>query len=162
MGNQGRELLELASGPERIGEFESGSSCRNADQYHGDAVQSAARSSIGTQEPGRQRSGGVHDVVSRPSSDGVPDRVGSHRAGAPVLLRLSQLQVWRPPYSSACRRDYRANRARHTWRINDSFRCADCMQIELEFQLDEPGNGPLGASSASRIRIFISHSICRP
>ena len=53
MGNRGRELLELASGPERIGKFESGSSCRNADQYHGDVVQSAARSSIGIQEPGR-------------------------------------------------------------------------------------------------------------
>jgi hypothetical protein len=31
MGNRGRELLELASGPEPIGKFESRSSYRNAD-----------------------------------------------------------------------------------------------------------------------------------
>ena len=119
MGNRGRQLLELASGPERIGKFESGSSCRNADQYHGDVAQSAARSSIGTQESGRQRSNWLRDVVSRPGPIGIRDPLGSDRTGAQVFLRLFQLQVWRPPYSSACRRDYTANRARHTWRINE-------------------------------------------
>jgi hypothetical protein len=76
MGNRERKLLELASGPKPTGKFEFVSSCRNADQYHGDVVQSADRSSIGIQKPGRQRSNGVRDVVSRPGPIGIRDPLG--------------------------------------------------------------------------------------
>ena len=34
----------------------------------------------------------------------------------------------------------------------NSFRCADCMQIELEFQLDEPVDGPLIQYSLSNAK----------
>src|SRR5206468_10495310 len=66
--------LFRSSGLERIGRFESGSSCRNADQYHGDAAQSAARSSIGIQEPGRQRSNGIRDMRSEEHTSGLQSR----------------------------------------------------------------------------------------
>jgi hypothetical protein len=123
MGNRGRELLELASGPEPIDKFESGSSCGNADQYHGGVAQFAARSSIGIQGPGRRQSNWVRDVVSRPGPIGIRAPLGSDRAIAQVFLRLPQLQVWRPLSVSlpevkkkgAVIQDLRASRERFKW-----------------------------------------------
>ena len=85
------------------------------------------------------------------AQDGVPDRVGSDRAGSSVLLQLPQLQVWRPLIRQPAGRITQLTMpGAHGGRTN-SFRCADCMQIEL---VCSEGSLPCAASV---IRIGIGH-----